>query len=264
MELDTKRGLVLVGHGSLRRGAGAAMIRLAGRLREAGVAPIVCPGFLNYSRPTVAEAIARCVAQGARELVVQPYFLVPGVFVAHDLPRLVAEAMQHYPGLPVRIAAPLGVHPALASLVLQRADEASGVPLGQAVQGDGLVLMAHGSPDPATMHTIERLAALICVQRPALRVQAGYLDLNAPLIGEAIDILVAAGVTRLVAAPYFLQRGRHVARDLPAIIADARLRHGHTSLLLAAHLGYDPLLTVVIADRVREAAMLLPAPAARG
>ena len=81
------RAVLLIGHGSLRPGSGAAMIRLAARAREAGVAPIVEAGFLNYSRPRFAQALARCIAQGATEVVVQPYFLIPGKFVQIDLPR---------------------------------------------------------------------------------------------------------------------------------------------------------------------------------
>jgi sirohydrochlorin ferrochelatase len=245
------RGVVLVGHGSLRRGAGAAMIRLAQRLREERVAPVVAAGFLNYSRPSFAEAVARCVARGAREIVVQPYFLVPGVFVANDLPQLVAEAQALHPLVSFEIAAPLGDHPALASLVLRRAEAALVPPIGQAGSRDGLLLMAHGSPDTSTVATIDAVAQRIRQRRPALQVLAGYLDLNAPLIGQAIDQLVAENVTRLVAVPYFLQLGRHVARDLPAILAAARQRHPQLPLCLASHLGYDPLLATVLADRIR-------------
>src|SRR5438067_13214310 len=51
------RAVMLVGHGSLRLGAGAAMIRLAERAQAARVAPIVGAGFLNYSRPTFGETL---------------------------------------------------------------------------------------------------------------------------------------------------------------------------------------------------------------
>jgi sirohydrochlorin ferrochelatase len=50
--------------------------------------------------------------------------------------------------------------------------------------------------------------------------------------------------------PYLLQLGGHVAEDLPKIIAAARARHPGVPIDLAAHLGYDPLLVHVIADRV--------------
>ena len=46
---------IIVGHGSLRSDSGSAMIRIAARLREQGVAPIVEAGFLNYNRPRSEE-----------------------------------------------------------------------------------------------------------------------------------------------------------------------------------------------------------------
>src|SRR5690348_2063631 len=81
--------VMLIGHGSVRSGAGAAMIRLAKRIYQAGVAPIVAAGFLNYRRPTFDEALQRCIQAGASDVIVQPYFLVAGKFVREDLQRMV-------------------------------------------------------------------------------------------------------------------------------------------------------------------------------
>jgi sirohydrochlorin cobaltochelatase len=122
------RAVLLIGHGSLRPGSGAAMIRLAARAREAGVAPIVEAGFLNYSRPRFAQALARCVAQGAAEVIIQPYFLIPGKFVQVDLPRALNAFQAMYPTVILRQAAPFGDHPALAELALKRAAAAEAGP----------------------------------------------------------------------------------------------------------------------------------------
>ena len=63
--------IVLIGHGSLHSDSGASMIRLAARLRQRGVAPIAEAGFLNFSRPTIAEAVAK-VCAGRRNLCHSP------------------------------------------------------------------------------------------------------------------------------------------------------------------------------------------------
>ena len=73
----------------MRAGAGGAMIRPARAAQQHGLAPIVTAGFLNYSRPAFAEALDRVVAASAAEVVVQPYFLVPGKFVSKNVPRLI-------------------------------------------------------------------------------------------------------------------------------------------------------------------------------
>lgn len=241
---------ILIGHGSLRANSGAAMIRLAARARAAGVAPLVASAFLNYHRPTLPEALARCVARGATEVVLLPYFLASGWFVHTALPKQLEEALVAYPGLRARIAAPLGDHPALAALVRKRAEAA----LPASVQGEppALLLVAHGSPDPRANQPIAAIAERLR-DGPFADVLLCFLGLNQPLLGPAIDAQVAADHHTLVVAPFFLQLGGHVAEDLPAVIAEARLRHPTTTIALAEHLAYDPLLVQVLADRMRDA-----------
>jgi sirohydrochlorin cobaltochelatase len=283
--------VLLVGHGSLRAGAGAAMIRLATRVREAGVAPIAAAGFLNYSRPTFNEALERCVASGADTIVIQPYFLVPGKFVREDVPRLLRAGQSAYPHLRFRLAEPFGDHPALARLVIRRAAEAAllaeqpqllldyalrersadrwtaphPAPRATTITDDepwspasmpsqtGLLLMAHGSPNPASNQPIDEIAERIRQARRYAAVTVSFLDLNQPSIPAAIGSLIAQGVKRIIAVPFFLQLGGHVAKDLPAIIDAAQLRHPTATILLAEHLAYDRLLVSVIADRVHTA-----------
>ncbi len=249
------RAILLVGHGSLRTGSGAAMIRLAARARAAGVAPIAGAGFLNYSRPTFAEALARCVAQGAAEVVVQPYFLVPGKFVRVDLPRVLKTSQAAHPTVALRLAEPFGDHPSLAELVLKRAAEAGDSTMKQKhpTERTGLLLMAHGSPDPRSNQPIEAVAERVRAARHYAHVVVCFMELNQPSVADAIDALAAQGVRRLIAVPYFLQLGGHVVEDLPAIVAEARARHPAMPIALAGHLAYDPLLLSVIADRVAEA-----------
>ncbi len=275
--------VLLVGHGSLRAGAGAAMIRLAARVREAGVAPIVAAGFLNYSRPTFAEALKRCIARGARAVVVQPYFLVPGKFVREDVPGALRIAQAAYPRIHFALAQPFGDHPALARLVLKRAAEAALLAehpqllLSQACGGagrwpvprldalvaahpsdegwdpaqTGLLIMAHGSPDPGANQPIQAIAERIRHDRRYAAVAVSFLDLNQPSIPAVIGSLVGQGIRRIIAVPFFLQLGGHVAKDLPAIIDAAQLRHPAATIRLAEHLAYDRLLISVIADRAQ-------------
>jgi sirohydrochlorin cobaltochelatase len=250
------------------------MIRLAERAHQAGLAPIVTAGFLNYRRPTFAEALARCIQDGAQEVVVQPYFLVPGKFVREDLAMLLESGQIAHPEVGLRAAQPFGDHPALARLVLKRALEAdylaahpqivhlggprlfdegaSWRPLYQR-ERTGLLLMAHGSPDAQANRPIYGVARRIRSYGRYAAVTVCFMDLNQPRIPDAVDALVERGITTMIAVPYFLHLGNHVADDLPAIIADARARHPSCTLLLADHLGYDRLLVDVIAERVAEA-----------
>jgi sirohydrochlorin ferrochelatase len=81
---------------------------------------------MELARPSLPEAIAACVAEGAREIVVHPYFLAPGRHATRDIPALAREAETQHPGIVVRVTEPLGLHPGLEEAVLARLAEAGG------------------------------------------------------------------------------------------------------------------------------------------
>jgi sirohydrochlorin ferrochelatase len=240
------RALVLVGHGSLRKASGAAMIRLAALARETGLSPIATAGFLNFSKPTFADAVARCVRKGATDLLVQPYFLIPGYYVSEALPKLVAEAQRRHPTLMIRVAEAFGYHPALVDLVQDRVMKATSHPAGAA-----LLLMAHGTPTPEANAPIEAVAQTLRKQGSYAEVVLSYMEINKPSIPEAIQRLTEQNYTRIIAVPYFLQLGGHVAEDLPREIDEARAKHPQAQIMLTDYLSYDPLILNVIKDRVK-------------
>ena len=62
------------------------------------------------------------IDRGAHEIVVVPYFLAPGSHSTDDIPRQARKAAAEHAGVSVRVTPPLGPDPALARLVLERAD----------------------------------------------------------------------------------------------------------------------------------------------
>ena len=48
------KACVVAGHGSLRSAGGAAMLRIAARLRGVGGVELAEAGFINFSRPALA------------------------------------------------------------------------------------------------------------------------------------------------------------------------------------------------------------------
>ncbi len=217
------------------------MIRLAALLRQEGAFPIATAGFLNFSQPTFIDAVTRCVRKGATEIFVQPYFLVSGYYVTASLPKLIAEAKDTYPDVTFRLAEAFDDHPALVELTYQRA-------LAVDPDADALLLMAHGSPHEAANAPIFRVAEALKAHYGAT--QFGFMELNTPTIAEAATLLREQGAKRIVAAPYFLQLGGHVAEDLPEAVASAQAQHPEMTFTLSDYLSYDPLLLEVIKTRL--------------
>jgi len=86
--------------------------------------PVVHFAHMELEAPSIAEAIDRCVADGAREIVVHPYFLSPGVHSRRDVPALARAAARKHRGVRVRITAPLAGHDLLVEIVLDRVGNA--------------------------------------------------------------------------------------------------------------------------------------------
>ena len=247
--------IVLIGHGSLHSDSGASMIRLAARLRERGVAPIAEAGFLNFSRPTIAEAVAKCVAAGATSVTIQPYFLIDGVYVQQDLPSDVAKVAAQFPLLTIRVAPCLGFHEKLAAIALDRVQTIDPAPGAANGTQSALLVMAHGTPLEHANQPVRQMTAWLHAKTHYSLAATAYLDCNTPRIAAAIDDLAAQGARKIVALPYFLHRGRHLRQDLPLLLAAARRRHRLLTLLEAPHLDYDLRLADVITDRISELAL---------
>jgi sirohydrochlorin ferrochelatase len=117
--------VVLIDHGSREPAANAVVEELAEALRRRLPGPVEV-AHLGLAPPDLAAAVARCVRRGARDVVVLPFFLAPGRHSAKDIPALAEAAAARHPGVSIRVAPPLGAHPALVDALLDRISEGGG------------------------------------------------------------------------------------------------------------------------------------------
>ena len=122
------RAIVLIDHGSRLPEANEVVEQVAAALRARAPGTAVEVAHLELAPPDLAEAVARCVAGGATEIVVQPFFLAPGRHSARDIPALAAAAAERHVGVSIRVGEPLGAHPALVDAVLDRVSAGGGPP----------------------------------------------------------------------------------------------------------------------------------------
>ncbi|MEU2716841.1 sirohydrochlorin chelatase [Streptomyces sp. NPDC007205] len=108
-----------------------------------------------------------------------------------------------------------------------------------------LVLVGHGSRDPRALETVRALRDRVRELRPGLPVHLGHIELNEPLLPDA---LTALGDAPAVLVPLLLSRGYHVRHDIPEMAAAAK-----ASTRVAAPLGPHPLLVETLYDRLLEA-----------
>ena len=113
--------IVVFAHGSSVESANESVRRVTQSLaRDAGF-DWVEPAFLEQGKPDLAGAVAAAAAKGATRVIVVPYFLTLGLHLQRDLPRIVKELAERHKGLEILVAPPLDGHPALATILKERA-----------------------------------------------------------------------------------------------------------------------------------------------
>jgi sirohydrochlorin ferrochelatase len=117
------RAILLVDHGSRRPEARAVVEAVAAELRERLSHHVVAVAHLEIEEPDVATGIDRCVAAGATEIAIHPYFLAPGMHSTRDLPEQAEAACARHPGVTIRVSDPLGYDPRIVDVVLDRIGE---------------------------------------------------------------------------------------------------------------------------------------------
>lgn len=101
----------------------------------------------------------------------------------------------------------------------------------------GIVLFGHGARDPQWAAPMQRVAARIGEQAPGMAVSLAFMEFMTPTLDEAVDRLVAQGVTEVRIVPVFLAQGGHLKRDVPLAVAQAAQRHPMLSVSLATAAG---------------------------
>lgn len=120
------RAILLVDHGSRVPEANETLRAVADLLRQISGIEIVCHAHMEIARPSIEEGVEACVQAGADEIIVHPYFLVPGRHSTGDIPRMVEDAARRFPGLRVVITEPLGIHPKICEVIMERIRDAEG------------------------------------------------------------------------------------------------------------------------------------------
>ena len=111
-----------------------------------------------------------------------------------------------------------------------------------------LILFAHGARDPAWAVPVRRLQGKVTALRPDLAVEVAFLELDAPLLPEAIENLVARHCREIAIVPVFLAQGGHLKKDVPRLIETMKERFPGVTFDLWPALGdADPILDAISA-----------------
>lgn len=202
----------------------------------------VADAYVDNASPSVRAALERLAGDGATDVVVLPLLLTPASHSKTDLAASVQAGRVAHPGLRLRYGRPLGPHPVLVELLGRRLAEAGADP------ADPVVLVAGGAIDPDANAQVAVTARLLLEAGERPTVDVAFASTARPGVGQALERLVAQGVSRAAVARYFLGPGY-----LPRLVEkQARAVQG-LDVVVSDPLGASDELAGVVLDRFDEA-----------
>lgn len=115
--------IILIGHGSPKKDANN--IETMGRLLHRMIHPDCSKGcvrvaYLQFAKPVLSDTIKESVLNGAKKIIIHPYFLISGMHVTKDIPEMIKEAKRMYPDVEFIYTEPLGIHEKLVQVIAER------------------------------------------------------------------------------------------------------------------------------------------------
>lgn len=120
---EAETAVLLVGRGSSDPDSNSDLYKMGRLLFEGrGWGWVECC-FVAMAAPDLASGVERCLRLGVRRLVLLPYMLFTGV-LDRRVHELAAELRARFPEVDLLVGAPLGAHPQVLRVALQRIAEA--------------------------------------------------------------------------------------------------------------------------------------------
>lgn len=246
-------GLVVAGHGSRDPDAVREFEALVELVRARAVGQVVTHGYLEFSSPTIDEAVRANLAAGSREVAVVPGVLLAARHAKNDMPAEVLALARDFPSNDFHFGAPLGLHPKLLQLAQERIVAAEGTSSRTVRRADTcLVLVGRGTTDPDANGDVAKMARMLEEGMGFGAAHVCYSGTAAPLVADGLRAAARMGYARLVVLPFFLFDGVLVKR-IYAAADDVAEREPDIEVLKAGYFGVHPLLADVMIERAAEA-----------
>ena len=102
-----------------------------------------------------------------------------------------------------------------------------------------VLVISHGSRYPKTKEEILSLVEQLKKRIPIPVIKCAFLELESPSIPQGISACVDEGADRILILLNFLNSGRHVDEDIPAIIAQAQKKYPKVKFGISRPLGLN-------------------------
>ena len=120
------------------------------------------------------------------------------------------------------------------------------------LQKDAVLFITHGSRSPKTKQEINRSVKLLKRRSKTEILEFAFLEIENPNIPEGIATCVKKGATVVTVLLNFLNSGRHVDRDIPQIIKDAKKQYPRVLFRVTRPVGQHKKIPDLFLDMLRK------------
>ena len=257
MEFSEPTALLIVGHGSTVNPDSSAPSRAhAAEIRRRNLFAEVACAFWK-EEPSLRDAIFLFDDSSIRRVYVVPNFISEGYFTETVIPReleLNGRISRRANGQIWKYCEPVGNHPLMTQLLLQRAREVAPAILEKEAS---LLIVAHGTDlnDKSAVAAKREVEKIRALDRYASVLNVYMAE--APLVSDWARLTDTANV---VVVPFFISDGLHSYEDIPVLLGigtkseksfgtNPHQRHGR-ALYYASAIGTDPRIADIILEQV--------------
>jgi sirohydrochlorin ferrochelatase len=113
-----------------------------------------------------------------------------------------------------------------------------------------ILVVSHGSRTPKTKQEISALVEDLILRLPGVIVEFAFLEIESPSIPEGIVNCISKGAASVVLALNFLNAGRHVDEDIPAIVLAAQKKYPQVTFFITKPVGQHPRFSNLMIDLI--------------
>jgi precorrin-8X/cobalt-precorrin-8 methylmutase len=244
--------IVLAGHGSRDPDGLREFEQLVALMRERAGERRLDYGYLEFARPTLAEAVQASVTAGARCIAVVPALLFAAVHAKNDMPGELHILQQTFPQVALHFGAAMDLHPLLLRLAQQRIIEAEAQSAHHVKRADTcLVVVGRGTSDPDANSEISKLCRMLEEGMGFGASFVCYSGTARPLVADGLRAAARLGLPRLIVLPFLLFDGVLVKRIYEAA-ATLAARQPDLEVLTTHYMGVHPDMADVFLERAYE------------
>ena len=246
-------GIIVAGHGSRDPDGVAEFEQLVALIKQRAPQHVVTHGYLEFSSPTLDQAVQSQIDGGVQQVVMVPGILLAASHAKNDLPSELLLAAKTHTDVDFYFAAPLGLHPLLLQVVRERIVAAEATSAKTVRREDTcLVLVGRGTNDPDANGEVSKFARMLEEGMGFGTAVVCYSGTAKPLVTDGLRAAAQLGYSRLIVVPFFLFDGVLVKR-IYAAVDDLQEREPELEILKAGYLGAHPSVAEVILTRAQEA-----------